>query len=186
VQLEALRQVLPIERVLAYDRDGCRSDRFACEHTAADACEIVALGDLKHALQSSDVVVTCTPSREPVLRAGDIRAGTFIAAVGADNPEKWEIDPGLMRRCTVVVDDLDQCSQCGDLHHALAAGVMAVEGVHASLGELVAGGKPGRTRDDEITLFDSTGIAVQDVAAAAVVYERALASGAGTRVALAD
>ena len=186
VQLDALRRVIPIERVLAYDRDGCRSDLFASEHPAGHDCEIVAVEDLKSALQSSDVVVTCTSSREPVLRAGDVRAGTFIAAVGADNPEKSEIDPGLMMRCTVVVDDLDQCSQCGDLHHALDAGVMAVADVHATLGALVAGRKPGRTRDDEITLFDSTGIAVQDVAAAAVVYERALASGTGTRFALAD
>ena len=172
--------------MLVYDRDGCRSDRFANEHPAVPGCEIVVASDLKHALQGSDVVVTCTSSREPVLHAGDVRAGTFIAAVGADNPEKWEIDPGLMMRCTVVVDDLEQCSQCGDLHHALDAGVMAVEDVHARLGELVAGRKPGRTRDDEITLFDSTGIAVQDAAAAAVVYERALESGAGRRLAFAD
>jgi alanine dehydrogenase len=186
VQLDALRHVLPIERVLAYDRDGCRSDRFASDHPAVHECEIVAVEDLKQALQSSDVVATCTPSREPVLHAGDVRPGTFIAAVGVDNPEKWEIDPRLMAGCTVVVDDLDQCSHSGDLHHALDAGVMAAADVHASLGEVAAGRKPGRTRDDEIALFDSTGIAVQDVAAAVVVFERALASGIGARLAFAD
>jgi ornithine cyclodeaminase/alanine dehydrogenase-like protein (mu-crystallin family) len=115
-----------------------------------------------------------------------VRAGTFIAAVGADNPEKHEIDPFLMAASKVVVDDLDQCAIMGDLHHALVAGVMGKEDVHASLGELVAGRKPGRGRDDEIIVFDSTGVAIQDVASASIVYERALAAKSGVAVALSE
>jgi alanine dehydrogenase len=89
-------------------------------------------------------------------------------------------------RATVVVDSLEQCATIGDLHHALVAGVVARSSVHAELGQIIAGLRPGRTSLDEITVFDSTGTALQDVAAAAMVYERARTAGAGTRVDLAS
>jgi ornithine cyclodeaminase/alanine dehydrogenase-like protein (mu-crystallin family) len=107
--------------------------------------------------------------------------GTFVAAVGADNETKQELDPQLLASNKVVADILDQCAQIGDLHHAIVQGVMTPGDVHAELGEVVAGRKPGRTCEKEITIFDSTGTAPQDVAAAAVVYERATESGHGAR-----
>jgi ornithine cyclodeaminase/alanine dehydrogenase-like protein (mu-crystallin family) len=116
--------------------------------------------------------------------AGDIAPGTFIAAVGADNRGKQEIDPTLVGSATLVVDVLEQCAEIGELQHALAAGLMTRERVHAELGEIVAGRRPGRTRRDEITIFDSSGTALQDVAAAIVVYEKARATGRGTEVKL--
>jgi len=109
----------------------------------------------------------------------DVRPGTFIAGVGADNEHKQELHPKLMATNKVVVDLLDQCASIGDLHHAIAVGVANRESVYAELGEIVAGRKPGRTSEDEITVFDSTGTALQDVAAAAIVYERARTAGAG-------
>ena len=83
-----------------------------------------------------------------------------------------------------MTDVTEQCAAIGDLHHAIAAGAMTREGVHAELGEIVAGRKPGRERDDEVIVFDSTGMALQDVAAASIVYDRAVKRGAGVRVAL--
>ena len=93
--------------------------------------------------------------------------------MGADSAEKSEIRPELMAQARVVADVVDQCARMGDLHHALAAGAMRLGDVHAGLAELVAGTRPGRTDDSEIFLFDSTGTALQDVAAAAFVLERA-------------
>ena len=107
-----------------------------------------------------------------------------MAAVGADSPEKQEIDPRLVASAKLVTDIRAQCAEIGELHHALAEGLMSVENVHAELGEVVAGKRPGRESDPETILFDSTGTALQDVAAAAVVYEKAVAAGAGRRVAL--
>jgi ornithine cyclodeaminase/alanine dehydrogenase-like protein (mu-crystallin family) len=104
-----------------------------------------------------------------------------VAAVGADNEEKQELDPQLLASSKVVADITEQCAEIGDLHHAIAAGLMGIADVHAELGELVAGRKPGRTSPEEITIFDSTGTALQDVAAAAMVYERATKSGQGAR-----
>ena len=138
------------------------------------------------ALAASDVCVTCTPARKPFLFKDQVRPGTFVAAVGADSADKQELDPHLMAAGVVVTDVLDQCAAIGDLHHALDAGVMSRDAVYAELAEVVAGRKPGRRSPEEITIFDSTGTALEDVAAAVVVYEKAIAAGVGLSVALGD
>src|SRR5262249_5412773 len=122
----------------------------------------------------SDVCVTCTPSRKPFLMAKHLQPGTFVAAVGADSPDKQELEAAILASSKVVADILEQCATIGELNHALRQGLISRKDVYAELGELVAGRKPGRTSSDEITVFDSTGTAVQDAAAAALVYERAL------------
>ena len=113
-----------------------------------------------------------------------VRPGTFVAAVGADHHGKQELDPRLMASAVVVADVLEQCASIGDLHHAIVAGAMAKGDVHAELAEVVTGRKAGRRSESEVTIFDSTGTALQDVAAAAVVYEKAVAREVGLTVAL--
>ena len=112
------------------------------------------------ASRDSDVCVTCTPSRRPFLLREQVRPGTFVAAVGADSPDKQELDPALMAAGVVVTDVLEQCASIGDLHHALEAGAMSRADVHAELAEVVTGRKPGRRSPEEITIFDSTGTAL--------------------------
>lgn len=185
-QLRALAEVLPLERVFVFDSDEARADAFAGEMSHALAASVEPVRDLSAAARASDVCVTCTPSRRPILMRGQLRPGAFVAAVGADNPTKQEIDPALMRSSKIVVDVLEQCASIGDLRHALEAGVVTRADVHAELGEIVAGRKAGRTNDEEIIVFDSTGTALQDVAAAAIVYERALRTGAGLRLNLSE
>lgn len=143
----------------------------------------VRAGDLAKA-RESDIIVTCTSAQQAFLTANLVRPGTFIAAVGADNSDKSEIDPALYATSLVVVDSLEQAAEIGDLHHALVADKIAREIVHATLAEIVAGFKPGRRDDREITLFDSTGMGLQDVAAAVAIYRRAVTAGAGTRLSL--
>ncbi|HYR31394.1 MAG TPA: hypothetical protein VEO93_05690, partial [Gemmatimonadales bacterium] len=113
-----------------------------------------------------------------------VMAGTFVAGVGADHPEKNELAPGLLAASRVVVDVLEQAATIGDLHHALATGAMTTEEVAAELGAIVAGRVPGRTTPEQTFVFDSTGMALQDVAAAVVVYERARAKRRGRKVRL--
>jgi ornithine cyclodeaminase/alanine dehydrogenase-like protein (mu-crystallin family) len=105
-----------------------------------------------------------------------------VAAVGADNAEKQEIEPALLAGSAVVADVLEQCAAIGDLHHAIAAGLMRREDVRAELADVVSARKPGRLSPDEIVVFDSTGTALEDVAAAALVYQGARSSGAGITV----
>lgn len=179
--LAAVLATRSLTRVFAYDRDHATAVRFARERAEALGISVEPTRDLAAAARRSDIVVTCTPARAPLIGPADIRPGTFIAAVGADSEDKQELDPALLVGATVVVDSLEQCATIGELHQALAAGLLTRDAVHAELGQIIAGLRTGRTSADEITVFDSTGTALQDVAAA-MVYERACAAPAGATV----
>jgi len=182
--LEALQEVRPLSRVALLDRNRSRAERLAEWATDKLAAPVIVLRAPDGGLPDSDIIVTCTTSTQPVLMADMVRPGTFVAAVGADSPSKHEIDAALLGTSKVVVDSLEQCAAMGELHHALEAGVMRKEDVHAELGHVVAGLRAGRESANDIVVFDSTGLALQDVAAAALVYERAVASGRGVQVEL--
>jgi alanine dehydrogenase len=106
------------------------------------------------------------------------------AAVGADSEDKQELEPALLASGKVVVDVMEQCATIGELHHALDDGLMRREDVHAELGDIVSGRRPARESASEVIIFDSTGTALEDVAAASLVYERALEAGAGSEISL--
>lgn len=184
-QLTALKEVLPLRRCLAFDLDEDKAAECARTASAALGIECEVASELNRAALLSDVIVTVTSAREPILKLEDVRPGTFIAAVGTDSPDKQEIAPALMAAATVVVDVLEQCLVMGDLHHAIAAGVMTEADVYADLGDLVIGKAPGRERADQIIIFDSTGTALEDAASAALIYERAIKEEAGTDFVLA-
>lgn len=183
-QLRALARVRSLRRVMAWDQDPARADAYAREMGAELSVPVRAIAAPGPGSEESDVVLTCTPATSWFVGRRDVRPGTFVAAVGADNEHKQEIEPALLAHSTVVADVLDQAVTIGDVHHAIAAGAMTRDQVYAELGEIVAGKKPGRRSGEEIIVFDSTGTALQDVAAAAVVYERALAAGVGVEVPL--
>jgi ornithine cyclodeaminase/alanine dehydrogenase len=182
IQLKAVACVLPLEAAFAFDVDEARAQRFADELSQELGLEITATRDLANAVSRSDVCVTCTPAREPFLRREYLRSGTFIAAVGADSPDKQELEPSILGASKVVVDVLEQCVEMGELNHALKQGAIRRDQVYAELGEIVAGRKSGRASTEEIIVFDSTGTGFQDSAAAAIVYERALGKGKGDRM----
>jgi len=183
-QLAALRHVLPLRQIRAWDIDSAKAEDFATEMAQRLGIEVRSAADLRAATAEADLIVTCTTAREPFLRRADVREGTFIAAVGADSSDKNEIAPDLMAQATVVADVIEQTIVMGDAHHAIRAGLMRKADIRGELGTLVIGIRKGRTREDEITLFDSTGTAIEDVAAAAHVYRRAMARGVGTSCAL--
>ncbi|MGA9516347.1 MAG: ornithine cyclodeaminase family protein [Pseudolabrys sp.] len=172
IQLMALRHKLDLTQVFAWDIDSQISRRFSAE-MAELGITVTAIDDLREGTLVSDAIVTCTSSHKPFLGFEDVRPGTFVAAVGADNPQKSEIKPELMAKAAVIVDVLQQSIVMGDMHHAINAGVMTPSDVRAELGTLIAQHRPGRLADDEITIFDSSGTGVQDVAAAARAYELA-------------
>ena len=181
-QLEALCVVRPIRAAFACDIDRERAREFATETSAAFGIDVRTVADIADGASGSDVIVTCTSARTVVLQSTDVRPGTFVAAVGADSEDKQELAAALLARSAVYVDVLEQCVRMGDLHHALHAGAMRVEEVRGDLADLVSGKVLGRTDAAEVTIFDSTGTALEDVAAAALVYERALSAGMTTGV----
>lgn len=179
-QIEALAEVLPLRRVLAWDLDLARAQAFCAAMDGQGDLDFVATERMEEATLAADAIVTCTTATQPFLGPEHVAPGAFIAAVGADSPSKAEIEPALMARAAVVVDSLEQCLHMGDLNHAVAAGAMTARDVRAELGALVAGAAEGRRDAQEICLFDSTGTALQDVASALIAYDRACADGVGT------
>lgn len=181
---EALIEAHPIGEIRFFDADPARAARLAQAFGGRDGLRVRAAGSVREAAEGAGLVATCTPGAAWVLGEPDVAAGAFVAAVGADYPHKREIEPALMRRARVVVDDRAQCAAGGDLHHAIAAGVMQAADVHADLAAVIAGTRPGRSAPGEIFVFDSTGIALEDAAAADAAYERALELGIGRMVEL--
>jgi ornithine cyclodeaminase/alanine dehydrogenase len=179
-QLRAVSSVLPLRKIYAFDLDPAATQNFAASLRDEFAIEVVS--DIAPALQQSDVCITCTSATKFFVRKEDVSPGTFIAAVGADDSHKQEIDPALLASAKVVADNLEQCCTIGDTHHAIALGLLRKEDVYSELCEIVAGRKPGRNTNDEIIVFDSTGIALEDAVAAVVVYERACERAFGSRL----
>ncbi|HYC47978.1 MAG TPA: ornithine cyclodeaminase family protein [Burkholderiales bacterium] len=172
-QLRALLRVRPFARVLVYDLDAKKAQDFAAA-AREEALEASPVQDLAPAVAASDVVITCTTAQRYFIERKMVKPGTFVAGVGADNEHKQELDPLLLAASIVVADSLDQAATIGDLHHAIDAKIMSRDDVHAELGQVIAGLRRGRSSDDQTIVFDSTGTALQDVAAAAVVYRRAV------------
>ncbi len=179
IQLIALKYALPITHAFAFDKDKVLAEQFSMLMTKELGIPVQAVGELAEATQQSDVIVTCTTSRRFFLNKEHVRKGTFVAAVGADSHDKQEVDPALLASSKVVTDILEQCARIGDLHHAIQAKVMTSAQVYAQLHEIVSGEKPAPESPDDIVIFDSTGTAIQDVAAAAIVYQRAVERGIG-------
>jgi len=155
---------------------------FDCSPAAVDALAAALAGMSVRACSAeeaaaSDIVCTLTPSHEPVLKHEWVKAGTHINAVGADAPGKQELDPEILKQALVVVDDIRQAGAAGEINVPVSTGLFRVEDVYADLGELITGARPGRTGDGQITVFDSTGVAIEDVAVARLVYDRARESG---------
>ncbi len=179
--VEAVCRSLPIREVQLWSRDSDRS-RSLAGRVAANGRRVDAVVDLAAAARAADVIVTATSSRSPLLGRPDVGRGTFIAAIGADAPDKQELEPELVASSALICDVVEQCARAGELHHALEAGLMVDADVRATLGEVVAGLRPGRTSDDEIVVFDSTGTAMQDVAAAGLAYANGVRQGIGTEI----
>lgn len=171
--LLALREILPAGEILASDVSPDALDRFVDECGARPATVEQAAG--------ADVVVTSTPARGPVVRREWVRPGAHVNAMGADAPGKQELDPAILRDARVFLDDVAQATESGEVNVPLHAGLLRREDLAGTLGEVVAGLQPGR-RGDEITVFDSTGLAIQDLAVARVVYAAACAQGIGSEI----
>jgi ornithine cyclodeaminase/alanine dehydrogenase-like protein (mu-crystallin family) len=181
--LEAIVRVRSIAKVYAFDSEPDAASRFASEMQQQMGIEVMATGSIDDAVAASDIVITCTPSRSPILEAKHSRPGLFIAGVGADNPEKHELAPSLLAQSRVVPDILEQAAKMGDLHHALDAGALTIGDIHGELADVICGRVQPRQSSDEVFVFDSTGTALQDVVAASVTLSRAVERGVGLEVA---
>lgn len=183
-QLEALAEVFEIEEARVNDVSMREARRFAEEMEKRAGVRIKVERETRSAVEGSDIVVTTTPSRRPIVFDEWISPGMHINAIGADAPGKEELDPKILKRAKVVVDDIQQAIHSGEVNVPLSKGEIARGDIYGELGEIVTGKKPGRVSEDEITVFDSTGLAVQDIATDWVVYRKALRKGIGKKIEL--
>ena len=170
-QIACLREVRRFRRLAAWSIDRPGLEAYCAEMRASYGLDATACSSAEEVCRAADILVTATPSHEPMVRAAWLKPGLHVTAVGSDTAGKQELDADCLARAdVVVVDRVSQCAKFGELSHAIAAGFMRDEDVRGQLGEIVAGRKPGRTRDDEITLCDLTGVGFQDTAIAALAW----------------
>ncbi|ELY46308.1 alanine dehydrogenase [Natronorubrum sulfidifaciens] len=181
-QLEAISEVRPIEEVVVSDLDEDRVERFV--EAFGDAFDVRA-GSISEA-GHCDVLSTVTPVEDPIVGLEDVGEHTHVNAIGADAEGKHELADELLQAARIVIDDHEQCTHSGEINVPYHEGVLTDDDIHGEIGELVVGAKDGRTDETGVTVFDSTGLAIQDVAAAHVVYENAHADGAGYDFGLID
>ncbi len=181
LQLEALMLVRPIREARIWARDAARAAVAAAELRERLGIAVRAEPDAAEAANGADVIVTTTPSAEPLIHAGFVSAGQHITAMGSDAEHKNEIAPAIIRMADLyVADSAAQTRRLGELHHAIDAGLVAADAAVAELGQIVAGRRHGRRSAAEITIADLTGTGVQDTAIATLARDRARAAGAGT------
>jgi ornithine cyclodeaminase/alanine dehydrogenase-like protein (mu-crystallin family) len=166
-QVRCLREVRSFTRIVAWSPTRDHLARY-CAEMRDEGFDVTASPDVEHVCAASDVLITTTPARSALVRAGWLREGMHVTAVGSDTPGKQELDAECLRRADLVaVDNLDQCARFGELKAAVDGGVLALDRVHARIGEIAAGKKRGRTSDSQITIADLTGVGFQDTAIAA-------------------
>ena len=181
-QFRAIATVRDIPSVIAWSRNPANADRFVGEIVDDAGCDVQVAQTIQEAVSSSDLVITATPSRHALVFADWVRPGTTLIAVGSDTPDKQELDPNVLTRADMVItDSLSQCTKIGEIHHALTAGLLSLDGVTGELGEVVTGRIPGRTADDQIIVCDLSGVAVLDASLTTTVMEKSYFMGLGQR-----
>jgi len=177
--IETCNEMFAWEEVRVWSRSQATVDAFAAKYDGRFAFDLRPSTDLEQVVPGADVVVTITPARGPIVRDEWIAPGTHIAAVGADKGGDQELDPRILQRARIFVDDIRQCRTDGEINVPLTEGLIGEDDIAGEIGQVIVGKLPGRTSDEEITVFDSTGIALQDSATVPLEYERALAAGVG-------
>jgi alanine dehydrogenase len=178
-QIAAIVKVRKIREITVFNRHLDHARSFAGKMAAAHGVKARAVDHARDAVENHDIVVTTTPSETPIVFRDWVSPGTHVNAIGADAAGKQELDPAILRAAKIVVDDWAQASHSGEINVPLSRGELKPEQVYGSLGEVVAGKKPGRQNPEEITVFDSTGLIIQDLGLGFAVFRRAKERGLG-------
>jgi len=186
-QLTAINHVLPkLEEVKVWGQTEAERKKFVEDMESHVNANFRQVSELKDVAVNSDIIVTTTPSRKPLVMRAWVKDGTHINAIGADAPGKQELDPALLKGFKIVVDDFTQAWHTGEINVSVSQGELKRGNIHAEMGEIITGKKDGRVSDTEVTIFDSTGLAIQDVATANYVYREALKKNLGQRIKLLE
>ncbi len=172
-QIQALLITRPgLSEISVYDTNGKNAGMFGKYVMKEHKLQVRIEDSVEKAAAAADIVVTTTPSRSPVVMKGHIGKGAHINAIGADAHGKQELDPEILKKAVVVIDNWDQASHSGEINVGLSKGIIKRKHIYGDIGEIVTGKKPGRKSADQITVFDSTGLAIQDISSAFEIYKR--------------
>ncbi|MCK5584908.1 ornithine cyclodeaminase family protein, partial [Candidatus Bipolaricaulota bacterium] len=178
-QLQAINLVMKVAECAVYDVSKEKAESLAVIASRRLNLNVRVCASPEEAVRESDVVVTVTPSSSPIVKNEWVTDGMHLNCVGADAPGKQELETGILKRARIIIDDWEQASHSGEINVSVTQGVITRSDVIGEIGDIIAGSLQGRTRDNEITLFDTTGLAIQDVVCAWKAYEMAERKGLG-------
>ncbi len=180
MQIRAINEIMKIEVIHAWDNHGDTLSKYKTDIESEFGIPVIMANSKKEAVEQADILITTTRGKGSLVEADWVKPGTHIVAIGTDQRGKQELDPELFRNAKIIVDSISQCTEKGETWHPLNKNIIARDDIHGEIGEVLLGRKPGRESDDEITIFDSTGMAIQDNTTASKIYRNAIANNVGT------
>ncbi|MFC4548564.1 ornithine cyclodeaminase family protein [Paenactinomyces guangxiensis] len=173
MQILALSCIFDIGEIRIWGRNKEKVQDYIVEMKEKVKTKLIPSDTPKECVQGADIIITTTPSKSPLIEKSWIDKGSHLICIGTDMPGKQEIDPEIFSGATIVVDSLSQCRERGEIQHALQTGLITEQDIYAEMGDIILGKKPWRNSSEEITIFDSTGLSIQDVSVAKMVLKMA-------------
>uniref|UniRef100_UPI000A105E15 ornithine cyclodeaminase family protein n=1 Tax=Ensifer aridi TaxID=1708715 RepID=UPI000A105E15 len=180
MQIRAINEIMKIEVIHAWDSHPDTLSKYKTDIESEFGIPVIMANSKKEAVEQADILITTTRGKGSLVEADWVKPGTHIVAIGTDQRGKQELDPEIFRNAKIIVDSISQCTEKGETWHPLNKNIIARDDIHGEIGEVLLGRKPGRESDDEITIFDSTGMAIQDNTTASKIYRNAIANNVGT------
>jgi ornithine cyclodeaminase/alanine dehydrogenase len=180
MQIRAIREVMKIEAIHAWSNHSQTLARYKADIEREFSIPVVIARSKQEAVEQADILITTTRGKGSLVEADWIKPGTHIVAIGTDTQGKQELEPEIFKKAKIVNDSMAQCIEKGETWHPLNKNIITKDDIHGELGEILLGNKPGRETEEEITIFDSTGMAIQDNTTATKIYRNAMDSGTGT------
>ncbi|MET3616208.1 alanine dehydrogenase [Rhizobium aquaticum] len=180
MQIRAINEVMKIDEIYAWSRTAETLAKFKDDIESELGIPVIVTGSKQQAVEKADILITTTRGLGAPVEAAWVKPGTHIVAIGTDQRGKQELEPEIFRNAKIVVDSIVQCTEKGETWHPLNRNIITRDDIYAEIGDILLGHKPGRENDDEVTIFDSTGMAIQDITTAARIYRNAIEQNVGT------
>lgn len=180
MQIRAINEIMKIEEIHAWDSHPDTLSKYKTDIESEFGIPVIMANSKKEAVEQADILITTTRGKGSLVEADWVKPGTHIVAIGTDQQGKQELDPEIFRHAKIVVDSMAQCTEKGETWHPLNKNIITKDDIHGEIGEVLLGKKTGRENDEEVTIFDSTGMAIQDNTTSSKIYRNALERNVGT------
>ncbi len=174
MQIRAINEIMKIEEIHAWNSNPDTLFKYKTDIESEFGIPVIMANSKKEAVEQADILITTTRGKGSLVEADWVKPGTHIVAIGTDQQGKQELDPEIFRNAKVVVDSIAQCIEKGETWHPLNKNIITKDDIHGEIGEILLGKKPGRGNDEEVTIFDSTGMAIQDNTTSGKIYRNAI------------